>query len=67
MQKAHNTALINWEKRKSVLAHADQIRSQGEYEEQNDKEISTIPSVNDLFGQPLQNEMSKKWNNAWSG
>ena len=35
--KGHNTAIINREKGNSVLAHADQIRPQGEYEEQNDK------------------------------
>ena len=32
--------------------------SQGEYEEQNEGEISTIPSVNDLLAQPLQNKTS---------
>ena len=37
MQKGHKTAIINWEKRNS--AHADQIRPQGEYVEQNDEEI----------------------------
>ena len=35
MQKGHNTAIINREKGNSILAHADQIRPQGEYEEQN--------------------------------
>ena len=59
MQKGHNIAIINREKRNSRLAHADQIRPQGEYEEQNEEEISTIPSVNDLLEQPLQNETSK--------
>ena len=51
--------MINREKGNSMLAHADQIRLQGEYEEQNDEEISTIPSVNDLLEQPLQNETSE--------
>ena len=41
--KGHNTATINREKRKSILAHADQ------YEKQNEEEISMIPSVNDLL------------------
>ena len=59
MQKGHNTAIIDWEKGNSVLAHADQIRPQGEYEGQNEEEISTIPSVNDLLEQPSQNETSK--------
>ena len=45
MQKDHNPAIINREKGNSILAHADQIRPQGEYEEQNEEEISTIPSV----------------------
>ena len=57
MQKGHNTAIINREKGNSILAHADQIRPQGEYEEQNEEEISTIPSINDLLEQPLLNEM----------
>ena len=35
MQKGHNIAIINTEKRNSILAHADQIRPQGEYEQQN--------------------------------
>ena len=56
MQKGHNTAIINREKGNSILAHADQIRPRGEYEGQNEEEISTIPSVNDLLEQPLQNE-----------
>ena len=56
MQKGHNTAIINREKGNSVLAHSNQVRPQGEYEEQNDKEISTLPSVNHLLEQPLQNE-----------
>ena len=47
MQKGHN--IINREKGNSLLTHADQIRSQDEYEVQNDEEISTIPSVNDLL------------------
>ena len=52
----------NREKRNCILAHADQIRAQGENEEQNEEEISTIPSdlwFNDLLEQPLQNETSK--------
>ena len=48
MQKGHNTAIINREKESNILVHANQIRPQGEYEEQNEEEISTIPSVNDL-------------------
>ena len=59
MQKGHNTAIINREKGNSILAHADQIRPQSEYEEPNEEEISTIPSVNDLLEQPLQNETSE--------
>ena len=59
MQKGHNTAIINREKENSILAHADQIRTQGEYEEQNEEEISTIPSVNYLLEQSLQNETSE--------
>ena len=59
MQKGHNTAIINREKGNSILAHADQIRPQGEYEEQIEEEISTIPSVNDLLEQPLQYETSE--------
>ena len=43
----------------SILAHADQIRPQGEYEEQNEEEISTIHSMNELLEQTLQNEMSE--------
>ena len=58
-QKGHHTVLINREKGNSILTHADQIRPQGEYEEQNEEEISTIPSVNDLLEQPLQNETSQ--------
>ena len=46
-KKGHNTTIINREKGNSILAHADQIRPKGEYEEQNEEEISTIPSVND--------------------
>ena len=56
MQKGHNTATINREKGNSILAHADQIRLQGEYVEQNKEDIFTIPSVNDLLEQLLQNE-----------
>ena len=54
-----NTAIMNREKGNSILAHVDQIKPLDEYEEQNDEEISTIPSVNDLLEQPLQNEMSE--------
>ena len=54
MRKGHNTVIINREKGNNMLAHADQIRPQGEYEEQNQEEISTIPSVNGLLEQPLQ-------------
>ena len=49
MQKGHNTAIMNKEKGNSILAHADEIRPQGKYEEQNEEDISTIPSVNDLL------------------
>ena len=59
MQKCQNTALINRENENSVLNHANRIRPQGEYEEENEEEISTIPSVNDLLDQPLQNETSE--------
>ena len=59
MQKGHGTATINREKGNSILAHADQISPQGEYEEQNEEEIPTIPSVDDLLKQPLQNEASE--------
>ena len=58
MQKSHNTAIINREKGDSILAHADQIRPQSEYEEPNE-EISAIPSVNDLLEHALQNETSE--------
>ena len=51
MQKGQNTAIINREKRNRILAHADQIRPQDEYEEQNDEEISMIPSINDWLEQ----------------
>lgn len=57
MQKGLNTSIINRENGNSLLAHADHIRTQGEYEEQ--KEMSMIPSVNDLLEQPLQNETSE--------
>ena len=40
----------------SILTRADQIKPQGKYEKQNEEEISMIPSVNNLFKQPLQNE-----------
>ena len=59
MQKGHHTAIINRKKGNSILAHAHQIRLQGEYEEQNEEEISTVLSVNDLLEQPLQNETSE--------
>ena len=49
--------IINREKGNSILAHADQIRPQGEYEEQNEEEISKIPSLNDFWEQLLQNKM----------
>ena len=50
---------MNREKGNSILVHADQIRHQGEYEEENEEEISMIPSINDLLEQPFQNEMSE--------
>ena len=53
MQKWHNTSITNRVKRNSILAFADQIRPQGEYEDQNEEEISTVPSVNDLLEQSL--------------
>ena len=56
MQKGHNTATINRGKRNCLLVHADQIKPQGEYEEQNKEEISTIPSIYDFLEQPLPNE-----------
>ena len=59
MQKGYNTAIINRENGNSVLVHADQIRPQGEYEEQNEEEISMIPSINNLLEQPLQNKTSE--------
>ena len=59
LQKGNNTAIINREKVNNILAHADQITSQSEYEKQNQEEISTITSVNNLLEQPLQNEKSK--------
>ena len=55
MQKSQNTAIITREKGNSILAHADQVRPQGKYEEQNEK-ITKIPSVNELLEQPSQNE-----------
>ena len=58
MQKGYNAAIINKEKGSNELDHADQIRPQGEYEEQNE-ESSTIPSINDILEQPLQNKMSE--------
>ena len=59
MQQGHNTSIINTEKGNSILPHTDQIRPQNESEEQNEEEISTIPSVNYLLEQPLLNETSK--------
>ena len=38
MQRSHNAATIYWKKGYSILAHADQIRLQGKYEEQNVEE-----------------------------
>ena len=43
----------------SILVHADHIRRQVEYAELNEEKIATIPSVNDLLEQPLQNETSR--------
>ena len=40
-QKGHNTAIIE-KKGNSVLARADKIGPQGEYEKQNKEEISTM-------------------------
>ena len=57
MRKGHNAAIINREKGNSILAHADQIRTQGEHEEQAEEEISMIPSINNLSDQTLQNEI----------
>ena len=59
MQKGHHVAIIDREKGKSILAHVDQIRPQGKYKEQNEEEIFTIPSVNDLLEQTFQNETSE--------
>ena len=56
MQKRYNTVIINRENGNIILAHADPIRPQGEYEEQNEEEITRVPSVNNLLEQPLQNE-----------
>ena len=42
MQKDHDISTINREKGNSILAHAYQINPQGEYEEQNEEEISMI-------------------------
>ena len=56
MQKGHYSAIINREKEDSILAQANQIRFQGEYEDENEEEISTTPTVNDLLEQSLQNE-----------
>ena len=55
LQKGQNVSCkkpqysYNREKGNSILAHADQIRPKGKYEEQNEEEISTIPFVNDLL------------------
>ena len=46
-------------KRNSILAQADQIRSQGKYEAQNEEGNSKIPSINDLLKHPLLNVMSE--------
>ncbi len=53
MLKSHYTAIINREKGNSILADADQIRPQGEYEEQCEEEISTTPFIIDLLEHPL--------------
>ena len=37
--KSHIAARLNREKGNGILAHADQIRPLGEYEEQNEEEI----------------------------
>ena len=50
---------MNREKGNCILADANQRTPRGEYEEHNDKEISLIPSVNDLLERPSQNEMSE--------
>ena len=47
------------EKGNSIFVHADQIGPQGEYVEQNEEEISPIPSVNDLLEHALQNKTSE--------
>ena len=58
IQKGYNTAIINKEKGNSILANADQIRPLGEYEEQNEEEISAISSImiywNNLYGMKHQ-------------
>ena len=59
MQKGHNTTIINREKGNSILVHVDQIRPQGEYEEQNEEKMSMVPFINDFLEQPLQNEWSE--------
>ena len=59
MQKGYNTVIINREKGNRILFHVDQISPQSKFEKPNVEDISTIPSVNDLLEQPLQNEMSK--------
>ena len=59
MQKSLNAAIINRENGNSILAHADQIRLQGDNEEQHEEDIYTIPSVKDLLEHPLQNETSE--------
>ena len=62
MQKGQNTAIVDKENGNSVLAHADQIRPWGEFEDQ-DEEMTTVPSVNDLLDQgngPVRNETSEE-------
>ena len=66
MQKGYNASIINREKGDSVFAHADQTRPRVNTKK-NKEEISTIPSVNNLLEQPLQNENVRRRNNAWSG
>ena len=59
MQKSYNAAIVNKEHGNGILSHADQIRPQCEYEKRKEEGISTIPSVNDLLEQPLQNDTSE--------
>ena len=58
-KKGHNTAIINKEKREHYISPCRSNKAPGQYEEKNEKEISTIPSVNDLLAQPWQNETSE--------